>query len=118
MRPVAYVLAAAVLGTGISALLANGTLADAPSPAPSAAAVDVNTKDFAYAPASVTIAVGTKIIFKNSDTVAHTVTAEDKSFDSKNLDQGQTWSHVFDKAGTYKYTCAYHSFMLGTVIVK
>jgi plastocyanin len=118
MRPIAYVLAAAVLGTGISALLASGTLADAPAPAASGAAVDVITKDFAFAPASITVPVGTKIVFKNSDAVAHTVAADDKSFDSKNLDPNQTWSHVFDKAGTYKYSCAYHDSMHGTVIVK
>jgi len=34
------------------------------------------------------------------------------------MDNGTTWSHVFAKAGTYKYFCAYHSYMRGTVIVK
>ncbi|MBD5635002.1 MAG: hypothetical protein IAI49_11035, partial [Candidatus Eremiobacteraeota bacterium] len=54
----------------------------------------------------------------NSDTTAHTVTAADKSFDSGNMTQGASWSHVFAKAGTYTYVCTYHSYMEGTVVVK
>jgi plastocyanin len=126
MRLSAYVLGAAVLGTGASAVL-SAALAQSPAPAPtasalspatSAKAVTVDTKDFVFAPASITVPVGTKVTFKNSDPVAHTVTADDKSFDSKDMAQNATWSHVFDAAGTYKYTCVYHSFMHGTVIVK
>jgi plastocyanin len=129
MRLITYALAAAVLAVGASAVYETAfAQSPAPSPAPSAPAgtdstaaakpVSVDTKDFAYAPASVTVPVGTKVIFKNSDPVAHTVTSDDKLFDSKDMNQGTTWAHVFDKAGTYKYTCAYHSYMHGTVIVK
>jgi plastocyanin len=81
-------------------------------------AVSVDIKDFAYAPPTITVGVGEKITFKNTDAVAHTVSADDKSFDSGNMDQNATWSHVFATAGTYKYTCAYHAFMHGTIIVK
>ncbi len=80
--------------------------------------LSVDIKDFAYAPPAITVAVGEKVTFKNTDAVAHTVSADDKSFDSGNMDQNGTWSHVFATAGTYKYTCAYHAFMHGTVIVK
>ena len=94
----------------------------APSPAvaasPGAAAPVVDTKNFAYLPATLTVAAGTKVVFKNSDSTAHTISASDKSFDSGNMDQGATWSHVFTKAGTYTYTCAYHSYMQGTIVVK
>ena len=127
MRVESSLLLAAVLTAGLLAFTPALTRAQAPSasasPASSAApaaakAAAVNTKDFAFAPATITVAVGDKVTFKNSDSVAHTVTADDKSFDSGNLDQGAGWSHVFAKAGTYKYTCAYHSYMHGTVVVK
>jgi len=129
MRLTSYALAIAVLGAGASAVYATAMAQSlAPSPAASASAaaaspaamkpVSVDTKDFAYAPATVTVPVGTNVIFKNSDPVAHTVTSDDKLFDSKDMNQGTTWAHIFDKAGTYKYTCAYHSYMHGTVIVK
>lgn len=92
------------------------------SPTPSASAsgaqATVDTKNFAYVPATLTVAPGTTVVFKNSDSVAHTVTAADKSFDSGNMDGGSTWSHVFAKAGTYAYVCAYHTYMQGTIVVK
>jgi plastocyanin len=121
---------AAVLAAGVVAFTPNLTRATPQSPAASASvppassapagtkAALVDTKDFAYAPPTITVAAGDKVTFKNSDAVAHTVTADDKSFDSGNLDQNATWSHIFAKGGTYKYTCAYHSYMHGTVIVK
>jgi plastocyanin len=104
-------------------LLALGT-ASVASVVPTSAAADttpnvsVNTKNFAYAPADLTVSPGTTVVFKNSDTVAHTVTASDKSFDSGDMPQNATWSHIFAKAGTYTYVCAYHSYMQGTITVK
>jgi plastocyanin len=123
VRLVTSLLAAAVVATGISAFASNPGRADVPpsaTPSASAAmkAVSVDIKDFAYAPPTITVGVGEKITFKNTDAVAHTVSADDKSFDSGNMDQNATWSHVFATAGTYKYTCAYHAFMHGTIIVK
>ena len=127
MRVESSLLLAAVLAAGVIAFTPGLTRAQTPSapaspvssaaPASAKAAV-VDTKGFAFAPATITVAVGDKVTFKNSDPVAHTVTADDKSFDSGNLDQNATWSYVFAKAGTYKYTCAYHSYMHGTVVVK
>jgi plastocyanin len=103
-------------------LLAFGTVSAAVVPASAAAdtapTVTVDTKNFAYAPADLTVSPGTTVVFKNSDTIAHTVTASDKSFDSGDMPQNATWSHIFAKAGTYTYVCAYHSYMQGTVTVK
>jgi plastocyanin len=113
-RTLAAAAATAALSLGM--LVQRPAAADTASPAPSAATVD--TKDFVYSPTPLSVAVGQKVTFKNSDTVAHTVTAEDKSFDSGDMQQGKTWSHVFTKAGTYTYTCAYHSFMHGSIVVK
>jgi plastocyanin len=93
----------------------------AATPAPAAV---VDTVKFAYTPETVTVKAGDTVLFKNDDSTAHTILSEDKGadgkalFDSGNMDQGQTWAHVFAKAGTYKYVCAYHAFMRGTVIVQ
>jgi plastocyanin len=133
VRLLTSILAAAALASSVAVFTAHQSNADpVASAAPSAAASSspaasasaaaapaaVDTKDFAFAPATLTVAVGTKVTFKNSDPVAHTVTAADKSFDSGNLDQNATWSHVFDKAGTYKFICTYHPYMKGTIVVK
>ncbi|MDG7000536.1 MAG: cupredoxin domain-containing protein, partial [Nitrososphaerota archaeon] len=54
----------------------------------------------------------------NNDIAPHTVTADDGSFNSGNLNAGETWTHVFTTPGTYTYHCNYHPWMHGTIIVK
>jgi len=54
----------------------------------------------------------------NNDNAAHTVTAKDGSFDSGNMGSGSSYTHTFTTPGTYRYFCAYHSWMVGTVVVK
>lgn len=78
----------------------------------------VHIKDFAYNPATLTVAPGTTVRFVNDDADAHTVTATDKSFDSGGLDMGDVWTHEFDKPGKYAYFCAVHPYMKGVVVVQ
>ncbi len=62
----------------------------------------------AFNPQQVTIPVGTTVIWTNKDSMAHTVTADDKSFDSGNLNPGDSYQFTFKTAGTYPYYCKYH----------
>lgn len=78
----------------------------------------VTISNFAYSPDPITITQGQSIRFVNSDDVGHTVTAEDGSFDSKMLDKNKSWTHKFDKAGTYKYYCTVHPSMHGSINVS
>jgi plastocyanin len=111
----AFVLA---LGGGVAyAQTVSPAPTTAPAPAPSPVSI-VHVKNFAYAPASVTINAGQTVRFVQDDDTPHTVTAADKSFDSGNLDKGQSWTHTFATPGTYAYVCAYHAMMKGTVIVR
>ena len=64
------------------------------------------------------IGVNNTVTWVNNDDAPHTVTANDGSFNSGNLDPGQSWSFTFTDPGTYTYHCSYHSWMEGTVIVK
>jgi plastocyanin len=49
--------------------------------------------------------------------VPHTVTAGDGSFDSPVMTSG-TFTHRFDKAGSYDYICTIHpTQMKGTIVV-
>ena len=95
-------------------LVALAPTAGAQSPPPQAA---VRIKDFAYAPARLTVPAGTTVRFVNDDTEAHTVTAVDRSFDSGGLDSGESWTHRFAAPGTFAYFCAIHPYMHGTVVV-
>ena len=72
-----------------------------------------------YSPQQIVVVIGVNntVTWVNNDNVPHTVTAKDGSFDSGNLNPGQSFTYTFTKAGTYAYTCTYHSWMNGTVIV-
>jgi hypothetical protein len=52
----------------------------------------------------------TTVTWVNNDTVAHTVTADDGSFDSGTLQPGQSYSRTFDGSvtGLIPYHCAIH----------
>jgi len=73
---------------------------------------------FRYAPANVTAKVGDTILWKNTDIVSHTVTADDGSFDSGKIAPGATWKLVAKKRGTHAYKCVPHPNMHGIVIVN
>ena len=64
--------------------------------------------DFGFDPASVSVKVGGSVTWTNTGATAHTVTADDGSFDSKSLASGATFSQTFAKAGTFAYHCAIH----------
>ena len=100
-------------------LLGLGTFASAGSyPADNVPAVKaVAISDYAFKPATLTIAAGTKVVWTNKDDDPHTVTADDGAFDSKGLGQGDSYARVFSKPGRWTYHCSAHPFMKGVVIV-
>ena len=98
-----------------AALLVGRPLA---APADTAAPALVHIKNFMFVPAALTVASGAAVTFVNDDQEPHTVTANDKSFDSEGLDTNQKFTHTFAKAGTYLFFCEVHPYMRGTVIVK
>ena len=78
--------------------------------------VTVSIKDFKFNPAVITITKGTKVIWVNEDSAPHTATSEG-SFDSGILSKGQSFSHIFNEAGTFDYKCSIHPSMKGKVTV-
>lgn len=72
----------------------------------------------AFAPSSTTVVKGTKVTWTNNDAMTHTVTADDNSFTSGNLNKGDTYSHTFGAAGTISYHCQIHPGMKASVAVK
>jgi plastocyanin len=75
-------------------------------------------RQLAYAPAQIDIAVGTTVVWTNDAPLAHTVTADDNSFDSGVIDAGGRWSYTFTRAGTFPFHCTPHPFMKGVVVVR
>lgn len=78
-------------------------------------------KNFAFSPASLTVAKGTKVTWVNNDGPAHTVTATDNgdTFSSGTIAPGGgTFSFTFANSGDFNYKCSIHPQMLGTVHVQ
>jgi plastocyanin len=86
--------------------------------APSAGGSTVEIKDFTFAPAKLTVSAGTSVSWKFDDSTQHTVTADDNSFTSAAMGDGQTYMHTFDTKGTLTYHCSIHPFMKGSVVVQ
>jgi plastocyanin len=83
------------------------------------AAQSVEIKDFAFAPAALTVAKGTTIEFPNEDSTPHTATSKSSgAFDTGTIQPGKSAKLAFDDAGTFAYYCAFHPFMKGTVTVE
>jgi plastocyanin len=77
-----------------------------------------------YTPDKITVLIGvnSSVTWTNADSAPHTVTSTSgpagaASFDSGNLNAGQTYTYNFTTPGTYQYHCSYHSWMTGTVVV-
>jgi len=83
---------------------------------PNAVAID----NFAFGPAAITVAAGTKVTWTNRDDEPHTVVSADepRPFKSGALDTGDSFSFTFDKPGTYRYFCSIHPHMTGTIVVR
>jgi plastocyanin len=75
----------------------------------------VSINNMSFGPSAITVKAGTTVTWTNNDNTAHTVTADDQSFNSGNMNKGATFAHTFATAGTYPYHCTYHPMMTATV---
>lgn len=75
-------------------------------------------QNFSFSPATITVKSGDTVTWTNKDSMGHSATADDGSFDTGIISQGQSKSITFKKPGTYTYHCSVHPYMKGTVIVK
>lgn len=94
------------------------TTTQEPTSAPMAGKNTVQISGFAFSPQSITVKVGDSVTWTNTDTVGHSITADDSSFDTGVFDQNTSKTLKFDKAGTFGYHCSVHPNMKGTVVVE
>jgi plastocyanin len=86
---------------------------------PAGATTSIRIVDFIYEPDPATVKAGEMVSIANADMAPHTLTEEggSPSFDSDTIKGGQQGSVTFSKPGTFKYFCAFHATMKGTVTV-
>ena len=100
----------------------SGSVSVAQSPAPGGTTVTM--KDFEFMPKEVKVKAGATVTWTNAGTTAHSATAIDRTFNTRNLQPGETKSVAFSTPGTFVYHCVFHgnpddkSGMIGTVVVE
>jgi plastocyanin len=84
-----------------------------------AAGTEITIKDFSFSPDPLQAKVGDTITVKNDDGTTHTLTADDDSVDTGNIDGGESASVQLDEAGTLEYHCEFHeTTMKGSIEVS
>jgi plastocyanin len=81
----------------------------------------VTIDNYQFAPATLTVAVGSSITWTNHDSDIHSVAADDGDpvmFKSAGLDTDDKYSFTFTKPGTYLYHCTLHPHMTGKIVVQ
>jgi len=129
-KPVFYIIGLLILSFGLAVILAS-IHSQSSVHAQSVASVSIvkgsSSPSIAkpYDPSPVTIKPGTSVTWTNNDSTLHTVSsglpeqgAVGTLFDSNLIAPGKTFTHAFDKAGSFDYSCTLHPFMRGQVVVK
>jgi plastocyanin len=78
----------------------------------------VTIENMQFIPQNQTVHSGDQVVFINKDLFPHTVTADDKAFDSHDVAANTVWKYQADKSGEYAYSCTYHPSMKGKVTVQ
>ena len=102
----------------IAMLLLAGTPSVAANDQPAGASADVKIDNFSFGPQTLTVSVGTTVVWTNRDDIPHTVVSTEGVFKSKVRDTDEMFSYTFTKAGTYPYFCSVHPKMTGKVVVQ
>lgn len=77
----------------------------------------VKIVDNAFRPRTITVSRGTRVRWRNAGTNIHSVQSKAGTWSSALLSPGDTFGHLFRKAGTFRYFCSVHPTMTGTVTV-
>ncbi|GAB5601820.1 hypothetical protein FJNA_03440 [Thermus sp. FJN-A] len=79
----------------------------------------IQIQGFAYHPSQCFVARGASVRFQNQDSVPHTATAENGSFNTGTLNPGQTSDPIaLNQLGTHPYFCTFHPGMRGSIEVR
>ena len=103
------------LALGAIVMLVAAVIAVSPA---RAADMEVKIDNFTFNPQQITVKAGTTVTWTNHDDIPHTVTSSTQAFKSKALDTDDKFSFTFTTPGTFKYFCALHPHMTGTIVVE
>ncbi len=78
----------------------------------------VSISSFEFVPRTLEVHAGDVVEWKNTDMVAHTATAGDRTFDTGQIEGGETKRVVARKKGKFPYFCRDHPEMKATLVVQ
>lgn len=99
-----------VIGVAGSACGGDGDEAEAIEPG------TILLRPASFQPERIEVGVGETVTWKWREKVSHNITG-DGGIEKKVADNG-TYSHTFDKKGTFDYRCTIHPGMDGSVVVE
>ena len=92
-----------------------------PSPTPTVVMVKIieQNEKYSFSPATLSIKVGTQVVWTNTTDAPHTVTSDTAGVFSSpgNVTQNQTFMFSFTTPGTFAYHCNVHPYMKATITV-
>src|SRR6516162_6894778 len=118
LRQKTYLLGAVGMAALLAAVLPRLTAAGETAVKAAASTATVQIDNFTFTPATLTVAAGTTVTWKNEDDSPHRIGDKDGTFKSAALDTDDTFSHIFATPGVYPYICTIHPYMAGKIVVK
>lgn len=114
------VIAIVSLALGAAAC-GSSTSTTSPTTSGSITTVNINGQlgSSSYAPNPVTVKVGTQVNWLNKDTITHTATADNGSFNVNPISamSAQGAPVTMNTVGTFAYHCSIHPTMVGSIVV-
>ena len=118
LRQKTYLAGAVGMAALLAAALPRLTAAGETAVKAAASTATVQIDNFTFTPATLTVAAGTTVTWKNEDDSPHRIGDKDGTFKSAALDTDDTFSHTFASPGVYPYICTIHPYMAGKIVVK
>jgi plastocyanin len=116
MRRLPFLLALLALGAALVLAGCGGGSGGRADAAPVSGVTRVAAKSNRFAPSAIQVPVGTTVTWTFEDSFApHDVTGD--GWRSGQPRRKGSYTHTFDRAGTYAYRCTVHDGMRGRVVV-
>lgn len=116
----AFVLSAAACGSSSTSPSASGSTSAQGPGIDFTININGDRASSSYSPNPQTMRVGQVVNWHNFDSIAHTVTFNDGSFDSGAIAafSAHVNAQTMSRAGTFTYHCKDHSGMVGSIVVQ
>jgi plastocyanin len=78
---------------------------------------NITIDSYAFKADTITVPIGTTVVWENRDDIPHNVVAAAGGFRSQALDTEDKFRFTFTTVGAFDYFCSLHSFMKGRILV-